>query len=377
MSVWEDVSDVGGGLTGLLTDVPSLVGNVAEGDVHGIITDGRNVIGNVADVLGGMEGLGVTLGEVPKRYLGNIAKIADSKILAAAQLAIDGQKQLTGEGEPEDGSLYRESATRLEGALNETIDANRSDDRWNGAAARAYETTNDEHRKRISATSVADAGIASILATEAGQVAQARNTLDDTSQALYDFGLATAWMNFVPPLIPAKTTADATAAAAAMATTLSTMAVLAHDVVENAVRIRALNGRYDYAAGDSSGGDPGCGDGIVSQETDLAERPTRISDPGEYTVPDFDPEYGPPATPYDVPSQAPGALYTVPPQPTPNPSKPAPRGSVTSPPPVPKSIPHPASPAPAAAGAASRANERAPIATDKQRSQTASTRDQN
>ena len=108
MSVWEDVTDVGGGLAGLLTDVPSLIGNVAEGDVHGIITDGRNVIGNVADVLGGMEGLGVTLGEVPKRYLGNIAKIADSKILAAAQLAIDGQKQLTGDGQPEDGSLYRE-----------------------------------------------------------------------------------------------------------------------------------------------------------------------------------------------------------------------------------------------------------------------------
>ncbi len=394
MSVWEDVTDIGGGLGGLLTDVPSLIGNVAEGDVHGIVTDGRNVVGNVADVLNGMEGLGVTLGEVPKRYLGNIAKIADSKILAAAQLAIDGQKALTGDGEPEDGRLYRESATRLDGALNEVIDANVADDRWDGAAAREYQHRNNEHRKATSATSAADAEIASILETEAGQVARTRNTLDDTSQALYDFGLATSWMMFVPPLIPAKIAADTAAAASAMAATLSTMTVLLNNAHENAGRIRGWIEYYNHAAKDTSGEATGCGGGILEQEADLGERPSRISDSDKYEVPDLDPDYGPPATPYGAPGQLPMPAGAPPSTPTPStlapqppvgtapaaapvpprpasPSSPAP----TARPPGLRTVPTPA--APAGAGPGPRATGQAPLSTDEQPPRTVSNRDAN
>ncbi|WP_051226425.1 EspA/EspE family type VII secretion system effector [Mycolicibacterium iranicum] len=375
MSVWEDVTDVGGGLAGLLTDGPSLIGNVAEGDVHGIITDGRNVIGNVADMLGGMEGLGVTLGEVPKRYLGNIAKIADSKILAAAQLAIDGQKQLTGDGEPEGGSLYKESAARLEGALNETIDANRSDDRWNGAASDEYQKRNDAHRKLISATAAADAAISKILEVEAGQVAHTRNTLDDTSQALYDFGLATSWMNFVPPLIPAKAAADSAAATTAMATTLSAMAALWNDSQENAKQISALISDYNSAAEDTSGDDTGCGGGIISQTDDLARQPTRILKPGHYTVPETDIEYGPPATPFGVLGQIPGAAPgpAPAPSPTPAPRSPKPTAPPSPPPQTPQPVPRSA-PAPVTAAPDRRSAENAPLPPAPQRTRTASTR---
>lgn len=314
MGLFEDLFQIGDGIRSGVTDAPSFVVNLLSGDVHGATTDGRNLVGDVVGILDGVEGLGVSLGEVPKRYLGSAAKLADSKILAAAQLAIEGQKALTGSGDPDEGNGYRDSARRLEDTVETLIDAAPHGDRWDGAASEAYAFRNADHRRITSAMSVADQTVADILATEAGQVRRTRECLDDVSQQLYDFGLATSWMMFIPPLVPEKIASDLAAASAALTATSTSLSVLAKNSLENASRLRSNLHYYKSASSDTSGETEGCESGIVTQDKDLGRLPSRIGNGDDYTVPEPEvPHQGPPATPYGghQASTAPGVGNTA------------------------------------------------------------------
>ncbi|MGH3581441.1 MAG: EspA/EspE family type VII secretion system effector, partial [Mycobacterium sp.] len=254
----KDLFDLGNGIRSGVQDVPKLFQDVVNLDAHGALTDGRKVIGDVGDVLSGLGGLGMGITQVPRKiaekYVGSaVGKLADSRILSAAQLAIEAEKATTGSGDPEDGNGYHESAVRMQKVVQTLSDADPRGDRWSGAASDTYLTTNSRHRAHASAVQGADQEIAGVLSTEAGQVSRARRTLDDTNQYLSDFGAATAWMNCVPGLAHAKLVADAAAASAALATTQATMAVLVKNVAENALRIHSLGDAYGKVATDSSG----------------------------------------------------------------------------------------------------------------------------
>lgn len=300
MGLLEDLFQIGDGIRSGVEDAPSFIVNVLSGDVHGAVTDGRNLIGDVTGILDGVEGLGVSLGEVPKRYLGTAAKLADSKILAAAQLAIEGQKAMTGSGDPDEGNGYRDSANRLEETVETLVDAAPHEDRWDGAAAKKYAEVNAVHRRRASDTSVADKAIGEVVANEAHQVIRTRRTLDEASQQLYDFGLATSWMMFVPPLIPAKMSADLAAATAALGLATTAIADLAKNSAENAERIR--ENLYYYAkvvSDEPTADDQGCDGTLVSQDEDRGSLPRRIAEGDHYTVPSPEtPDTAPPAIPY-------------------------------------------------------------------------------
>ena len=299
MGLLEDLFNVGNGIRSGVGDVPGFVRDVLTGDVHGAVTDGRKIIGDVGDVLQGVEGLGVHLGTVPARYAGTAGKMADSPILAAAQLAIEAQKALTGSGTPEEGNGYRESAKRLNEAVETLVDARPQNDRWDGAASREYANRNDTHRRHTSNVQVADEKIGEILSIESGQVSRARRTLDETSQGLYDYGLATAWMNLVPGLNAAKLASDTAAAASALATTQTTMSILSKNALENALRIRSLITDYERAATDKSGDGGACGT-LIPPKDDLNRRPSRLDANEPYTVPPPEnPRSGPPAIPYN------------------------------------------------------------------------------
>jgi hypothetical protein len=306
-NIFDDLFNVGNGIRSGIEDVPSLIGNVLTGDFHGVVTDGREIIGDVGDVLTGVEGLGVSLGQVPERYMGTVGKLADSWILQAAQLAIEAEKATTGSGAPEEGNGYQESAVRLEGAVESLIDANPHGDRWDGEASTAYSIANIKHREFTSRVQVADEKIAEVLSIEAGQVSRTRQTLDEASQYLYDYGLATAWMNFIPTLAMAKQAADATAAGAALASTNGAMLTLVKNSVENAQRIRQSAGLYEGAAEHTSGVDPGeCGT-FVEPGVDKANLPSRLQPDAKYEIPGPEEpfEHGPPTTPYQSPTSGP------------------------------------------------------------------------
>lgn len=307
MGLLEDLLNLGNGVRSGVGDVPGFVRDVLTGDVHGAVTDGRKIIGGVGDVLHGVEGLGVHMGPVPARYAGTAGKIADSPILAGAQLAIEAQKALTGSGAPEDGNGYRESAKRLNEAVETLVDASPQNDRWDGAASQEYKGINDSHRVHTSNVQVADEKIGEILSIEAGQVSRARRTLDETSQGLYDYGLATAWMNVVPGLNAAKLAADTAAAAAALTTTDTTISMLSKNALENALRIRSLITTYEGVATDKSGDGGTCGT-FIPPESDLNDLPSRLDADKPYTVPPPEnPRSGPPAIPYGSPPVEPPA----------------------------------------------------------------------
>lgn len=285
MGLAEDLFNIGNGIRSGIQDVPSFVGNIISLDVPGAVTDARKIVGDFGDVLKGLEGLGVSLGSIPSTYGGTVGKIADSPILSAAQLTIEGQKALTGSGDPEAGNGFKESAAKLNEAWDTLYNAVPEDNQWDGAASIEYTAINEAHVDKLTQVEYADEALAKILSIEAGQVSRTRETLDTTSQALYDFGLSIVWMN-VPAFKAAKMAAETTAAAAALATTTTSMTILAKNSLENASRIRDCGDKYTAAAKDTSGDGGMCGT-FVDPKTDMAPgNLPRRTDPNEpYTMP--------------------------------------------------------------------------------------------
>ncbi|MEH3131367.1 MAG: EspA/EspE family type VII secretion system effector [Mycolicibacterium neoaurum] len=334
---FEDLFTIANGVRSGVQDVTGLVGDIATFDAHGIATNGRKVMGDIGDVLTGLEGLGGSVGQIPARYADSVlGKMSDSKILAAAQLGIEAMQATTGSGTPQDGTPLRESSTRLEQAVETLIDAAPKEDRWDGTASGVYKATNASHRRLTSGVQVADSAIAAIIDTQAGQVARTRQTLSDTSQFLYDYGLATAWMNFVPGGAAAKAVGDLATATAALATAGVTMEILTKNVFENALRLRGQLEHYSAAKGDTAGANAHCDDPFPvpdelpapSPSTPIpggnSEIPPTRMDPGTpYTPPQpiIPPQYGPPAVPM---ATGPSLSTTTSPGPPPRPAAPTP-----------------------------------------------------
>ncbi|MBJ7341427.1 EspA/EspE family type VII secretion system effector [Mycolicibacterium sp.] len=300
MSVLDKLFNLGNGIRSGIEDVPALLGDVVTGDIHGVLTDGRKLIGDANDVIEGAGALGIEIGRVPAKYLGSFGKLADSPILSAAQLVIEGEKKLTGSGDPRDGAGYSASAVKFLETVETLINAEVNLDAWDGTAANRYDELSKAHRRIVSDMSVADAEVGRVLDTEAGQVVRTRETLDTTSQGLYDYGLATSWMLLVPGLNMAKLAADSAAAAAALGTTNTTMLILANNSLENSRQIGTAAETYEAAKKDSSGE----GRFATPEQDQLGNLPTRLHPDTKYTPvkPTTPPPSGPPATPYDAPA---------------------------------------------------------------------------
>jgi hypothetical protein len=315
------------GIAGVATDVPSLVGNVAKGDIGQAMVDGRKVLGDGKDIALGLSSLGANLGPVPSFLEKSpMLKLAESKVIAAAQLAISGMKATTGSGDPYTGDQFRDSSKRLADVVETLIHAEPHKDQWDGTASQVYNATNASHRRLASDVQAADAEIAGHIDTEAGQVTRTRQTLDDQSDWLTKYDLATAVMNLSPPTAALKLAMDLAAAAGALDISGATMAVLVKNSLENADRIGEASKRYVDAAKDTSGTPlDACGAGEVfpvpkdgedslpkpNKETPLPgtgenKQPTRTKPDEPYTVPaPEEPPVQAPATPYGAP--APGA----------------------------------------------------------------------
>lgn len=313
MSILKDLFDISNGIRSGIGDVPGLVKVVLELDMHGVATNGRKVIGDAKDVINGLAGLGIELAPAPIKYVGALGELADSPIIAAAQLVIEGEKKLTGSGSLEQGSEYWESAIYLQKALETLIGAELEEDdtTWDGAAAKAYNTVTIAHRKHVSAVSAADREIGRVLKTEADQVRQTREVLDSTSQALSDYGLATRALLVIPGANIAKlVAADTAAAAAALATTSTQMGIMVSNSFQNASDIRRVSVGYEEAKSDTSGKAGGCGP-FIDPLQDQADLPSHAKAESPYEPRKRPPIYGPPATPLPVESEAP-PIYDLP-----------------------------------------------------------------
>jgi hypothetical protein len=316
--------DIITGVTGAVTDVPNLVGDVAQGNFGQALVDGRKVLGDGKDIALGLGSLCANLGPVPSFLENNPAmKLTESKVLAAAQLLIAGMKTTTGSGDPCTGQEFRDSSGHLEDVVDTLIHAEPHEDRWDGTASQVYNATNASHRRLASEVQAADLAIADEIDIEAGQVDRTRTTLNDSSDKLTQYDLATMWMNATPPTRALKFALDCSAAALALDVAGATMAVLVKNSLENATRIQSHVEHYEKPAQDTSGtpldacggevfpvpdGDLPGGDKRASPVPDPkggTHQPTRSLPDTQYTVPEpEDPPVQAPATPYGAPAPA-------------------------------------------------------------------------
>jgi len=317
--------DIITGITGAVNDVPNLVGDVAQGNFGQALVDGRKVLGDGKDIALGLSSLGASLGPVPSFLENNTAmKLTESKVLAAAQLLIAGMKATTGSGDPCTGQEFRDSSTHLADVVWTLIHAEPHEDAWDGTASQVYNATNASHRRLASEVQAADLAIADEIDIEAGQVDRTRTTLNESSDKLTQYDLATMWMNATPPTRALKFALDCSAAVLALDVAGATMAVLVKNSLENATRIQSHVEHYEKPAQDTSGTplDACVGEAFPAPEEgeDSLPRPNRetpLPAPGEhnepkrslpgtqYTVPE--PEAPPvqtPATPYGAPAPA-------------------------------------------------------------------------
>ena len=306
MGLLSDAFNVVHGAAGVVKDVAELAGDIVTGDVHGAVTDAQKLVGDSNDVVKGLNGLGVPMGSLPRRFSENsVVQLADSPPIQAAQLVIEGMLATTGSGAPEDGKQLRDSAKLLEESVELLIDAKPHDDRWDGSASAAYAAKDDQHRRTTSGVQTADDEIRKILSTEANQVEQTRKTLDEVSQYLYDFALSTSWMNLVPGGKAAKLAVDAAAAGIGVNRAEYVIARLVSDSLDNASKIRAQLDLYNAAEKVEPPEGGACKpfvrtgpDGRPLEEVP----PSRLlpNTPFERPEPVKPPQFGPPATPYRV-----------------------------------------------------------------------------
>jgi len=312
-------ADVVNGAVNGVNDARAFVGDVVEGDFHGALTNGRKLIGDAQDVIGGLGSLGVFPNVATGPIMDAVLKLADSRILAAAQMAIAAMKATTGNGNPEDGGGFRGSAEKLANAVNTLIDAEPHFDRWDGTASQVYNAVNASHRRLTSDTQAADSNIAAVLKIEAEQIIRTRGRLDEISQFLYDYGLATAVANYSGPGKAAQLIADMTVAGLAVQSANVTMAILTKNVIENAARVKKHAGTYTDVQDDTSGEVNACDPFAIPKDDlprgdDSTKLPTPNGngtvDPPSRTLPETpftmpEPEepiqYGPPATPQPAP----------------------------------------------------------------------------
>ncbi|WP_235624062.1 EspA/EspE family type VII secretion system effector [Mycolicibacterium goodii] len=231
-------------------------------------------------------------------------------------MTIAAMKATTGNGNPDDGGGFRGSAERLANAVETLIDAEPHFDRWDGTASQVYNAVNASHRRLTSDTQAADSNIAAVIQTEAEQILRTRERLDEISQFLYDYGLATAVANYSGPGKAAQLIADMTVAGLAVQSANVTMAILTKNVIENAARVKRHAGDYETAQKDTSGEVNACDPFSVpktplprdDKATELPEAgsdvpPKRTLPETPFTMPEPEEpfEYGPPATPQPAP----------------------------------------------------------------------------
>lgn len=333
LGLFGDLKKIVLGGKGAVEDVVTGVESIFTGPPQVPFEKAQAFLGHTKDFLQGLMGLGVDLGRTGEKYLENIfVKKAGSPILAAAQAAISTMKLTTGSGPPEDGEEFKKSAKLFEEAVEIFIDARPQPDRWDGTAANAYAKADHEQQTRASLMDAADEQMQAVLSKEAAEIGGTRKTLDDWSQYLYDFGMATYVLDLAGPEGAAvREGLELAAAALALGVCTTSIAQMAGRAFDNAAKVRQQTDRYHEATADVQKGsacDP------FGYERDRL--PTRLNPPvpNQPPKPEKPPVWGPPARPEGAPN------------PTPSPGTPHP--AVRRP-----AAPSPAVPAPSAPAAVS------------------------
>ncbi|BBZ19867.1 EspA/EspE family type VII secretion system effector [Mycolicibacterium gadium] len=182
-----------------------------------------------------------------------------SDLLDFGQLIIAGMRSTTGEGEPDEGAQF-DRGSREFSMAGQTLRAAAADDRWDGAAARAYADQNTRQQVRTETMADADQAVFSVLVREAFQIKLRRDTLDDQSDILARASYATVPLQFIPRYGQAAMLAiESTTLSGALLASAQALQELHSDVSANAAELSQAVGRY---AGVADGAGPELGAGV-------------------------------------------------------------------------------------------------------------------
>jgi hypothetical protein len=178
----------------------------------------------------------------------DLLDVIGSDLLDFGQLIIAGMKMTTGDGEPEDGLVFRDGHRSFDKA-GETLRSAVPDDRWGGAGSRAYADQNTRQQVRSEAMADADEAVVSVLVREAIQIKARRNTLDDQADLLAKTSYATFPLQFIPRYgEAAKLAIEGGALQGALQVCAYALYQLHSEVSANATELRQALGRYAAVA---------------------------------------------------------------------------------------------------------------------------------
>lgn len=198
-----------------------------------------------------------------------------SDLLDFGQLIIASMRSTTGEGQPDDGAQFDKGRKEFSMA-SQTLRSAAADDRWDGAAARAYADQNTRQQVRTETMADADQAVFSVLVREAFQIKLRRDTLDDQSDILARTNYATLALQYIPRYgEAAKLAIESTALSGALLASAQALQDLHSDVSANAAELSQAAGRYAGVA-DGAGPEPTglpapMPDSVNPPETELGE----------------------------------------------------------------------------------------------------------
>ncbi|CRZ17184.1 EspA/EspE family type VII secretion system effector [Mycolicibacterium neworleansense] len=178
-----------------------------------------------------------------------LIRVARSPILVAGQQTIESMKHSTGVGDPETGQRFDEGADKM-GAVGQVLVSAFPEDTWNSGGAAAYAGRNTEQVGRVQTMLGLDHMVAGVLATEAGQIAAARDSLDGHSDWLGAMSLLTTSAGIIPGFgTAAQMSAEFAMVAKAVGDSSGDLKTLSGHVDQNAAVLRSAATQYETLAG--------------------------------------------------------------------------------------------------------------------------------
>lgn len=209
-----------------------------------------------------------------------LIRTARSPILAAGQQTIESMKHSTGVGDPENGQRFGQGADKVS-AVGQVLASAFPDDSWNSGGASAYAIRNTEQVGRAQTMLGLDNMVAGLLSAEAGQIAAARDSLDEHSDWLGAMSLLTTSAGIIPGFgTAAQLSAEFAMVAKAVGDSSGDLRTLRGHVDQNAAVLRTAAAQYETLAG---GATP-----IGAEFAPPVGDPPELEEPGdpEATTPD-------------------------------------------------------------------------------------------
>ncbi|MCA4726488.1 EspA/EspE family type VII secretion system effector [Mycolicibacterium fortuitum] len=183
-------------------------------------------------------------------------RTAHSPILVAGQQTIESMRHSTGVGDPDNGQRFGDAADQVV-AAGQMLASAFPDDSWDSSGASAYAGRNSEQVGRVQTMLGLDHMVAGVLATEAGQIAATRDSLDGHADWLGAMSMLTTGAGAVPGFgTAARLATEFAMVAKAVGDSNDDVTTLSARIDQNAAVLQTAAAQYEALAADVTPAEP-------------------------------------------------------------------------------------------------------------------------